>query len=470
MLLAGLPSALGVPEAERGPLQKQVVSWIEDTLAAVRRRAEAEKAAAEEALSGVEGEKATRDEALAAAKAAQTACNEALGEKKQVAKDAAAAVKAAGVAVADAGRTLKAADDELGALDAKRQKLASIMEAFVQLREPAEGAPPAAAAQVKLVTKAGEELGFDRSMLQALPSAFVKKPEERGVFDKMVFEQFEEEHQKSSASLEGALAEGAAAKESRTLAADAAKSALDAAAAAEGKAKEELKEATEGAAAAAAAEKESQRAVRDFATDLKAAQAQVLAKDKALQHLQKGALADLSELKEFDGTLPAAGSQYRHIGGVRFERDLLDIADREQPISRSAAESLFTAAMDGPGVTPTEKRTLRYILKKRAVDDDARSFLTTKMGSSWYQQVDGVTYERLLLTLAEDAAKPISKETASKLWESAMDANQVTPTERKTLEYILSTKEFEEDAKAHLEQRLAGGATPALLAELEELE
>jgi len=84
-----------------------------------------------------------------------------------------------------------------------------------------------------------------------------------------------------------------------------------------------------------------------------------------------------------------------------------------------------------------------------------KNFLETKMGSSWYQTIDGVQYERTLLTIAANDAAPLGKETAEKLWNSAWDGNAVTSCEKRTLQHILEKSEFTADAKRWLEEHVA---------------
>merc|ERR1712066_299019 len=120
-------------------------------------------------------------------------------------------------------------------------------------------------------------------------------------------------------------------------------------------------------------------------------------------------MADFQELDEWNGE--PKGSQYRTIDGVRYERDLLEMAGDEE-ITMEKAGELFEKAMDGNVVTPTEKRTLRYILKNKGFEGEAKNFLETKMGSSWYQSIDGMQYERTLLTIASNEAVPLTMEAA----------------------------------------------------------
>merc|ERR1711953_414453 len=141
--------------------------------------------------------------------------------------------------------------------------------------------------------------------------------------------------------------------------------------------------------------------------------------------LEKGAMADFKELDEWDGK--PKGGQYKTISGIRYEKDLLEMAGDEE-ITMDKAQALFEKAMDGNVVTPTEKRTLRYILKNKGFVGEAKNSLETKMGSSWYQSIDGVQYERTLLTIAasEATAGPLGMEAAEKLWNSGQDRNLVT--------------------------------------------
>merc|ERR1711879_918222 len=86
---------------------------------------------------------------------------------------------------------------------------------------------------------------------------------------------------------------------------------------------------------------------------------------------------------------------------------------------------------------------------------EAKNFLETKIGSSWYQSIEGVSYERTLLAIAAEASGPLSMETAEKIWDSAQDRNLVTACEKRTLEYIIQKNEFAPDAKEYLESGLA---------------
>lgn len=60
---------------------------------------------------------------------------------------------------------------------------------------------------------------------------------------------------------------------------------------------------------------------------------------------------------------------YKTIDGVKYEKELLDLAEKhttgagEGKLSKDEVAELFKSASDGQGVTDTEKETLAYIRK-----------------------------------------------------------------------------------------------------------
>ena len=58
---------------------------------------------------------------------------------------------------------------------------------------------------------------------------------------------------------------------------------------------------------------------------------------------------------------------YQTIDGVKYEKELLDLAKHhttgrgEGNLSKDEVADLFASAQDGQGITETEKRTLAYI-------------------------------------------------------------------------------------------------------------
>jgi len=72
-------------------------------------------------------------------------------------------------------------------------------------------------------------------------------------------------------------------------------------------------------------------------------------------------------------------SYYKQIDGVKYDRELLDMAEefaKDGQISGAEAQKLWEAALDGKGVTETERRTLLYTMKKFKYTDPASIYLT----------------------------------------------------------------------------------------------
>ncbi len=76
---------------------------------------------------------------------------------------------------------------------------------------------------------------------------------------------------------------------------------------------------------------------------------------------------------------------YQSIDGVKYEKELLDLAKKhttgrgEGKLSKEEVADLFKSASDGQGVTEVEKRTLEYIrnnfeLTKAAAKDFDKAF------------------------------------------------------------------------------------------------
>ena len=68
---------------------------------------------------------------------------------------------------------------------------------------------------------------------------------------------------------------------------------------------------------------------------------------------------------------------YQTIDGVKYEKELLDLATKhttgagEGKLSKDEVADLFKSASDGQGVTDTEKLTLEYIRKNYEFTDAA---------------------------------------------------------------------------------------------------
>eukprot|EP00930_Biecheleria_cincta_P093180 TRINITY_DN8337_c0_g1_i1.p1 TRINITY_DN8337_c0_g1~~TRINITY_DN8337_c0_g1_i1.p1 ORF type:complete len:1569 (-),score=350.11 TRINITY_DN8337_c0_g1_i1:212-4381(-) len=78
----------------------------------------------------------------------------------------------------------------------------------------------------------------------------------------------------------------------------------------------------------------------------------------------------------------SSGSQYKIIGGVRYERNLLEQAEKAGKngrISVAEAKQLWEMAMEGGRVTDVERRTLEHIVNEMNCTVPAASFLKKKI-------------------------------------------------------------------------------------------
>lgn len=166
-------------------------------------------------------------------------------------------------------------------------------------------------------------------------------------------------------------------------------------------------------------------------------------------------------------------SQYKSIAGVKYERDLLEFAEREaaqsgtSALPQTFAVSLWDMAMDGGKVTECERRTIQKIMQEhklaaaatKYLDEhlahhSAKATLARKGSSQYYRTIEGVRYDNGLLKQAEEMASqgPITRTGAAKLWAKAHDGNRVTETEKRTLLYIGATFEFARGAETFLSE------------------
>ena len=78
---------------------------------------------------------------------------------------------------------------------------------------------------------------------------------------------------------------------------------------------------------------------------------------------------------------------YITIDGEKYEKELLDLAKHhttgagEGKLSKDEVADLFKSAMDGPGVTETEKKTLGYIRKNFEFTDAAAKDFDDQFGN-----------------------------------------------------------------------------------------
>merc|ERR1711871_123064 len=78
------------------------------------------------------------------------------------------------------------------------------------------------------------------------------------------------------------------------------------------------------------------------------------------------------------------GAYYKEVSGVQYDRLLLekceDYTAVDGTISKEAAETLWTSALDGESVTPEDWRTLSYSMRAYKYKPEAKEFMIDKLG------------------------------------------------------------------------------------------
>lgn len=178
--------------------------------------------------------------------------------------------------------------------------------------------------------------------------------------------------------------------------------------------------------------------------------------------------------------------QYRKIQGISYERDLLDFGEtctaRGRMLAKADAERLWEMAMDGNKVTPTERRTLKYLMDNFRMHEAAKAVLrdrlsqsgvlsvgapaSKKSSGSYYKTINGISYDRKLLEEAQSMAEAqggvLTFANALHLWGKANDGAGITPTERRTLQQIATQHQLEAEAHQFFEKSLGLRITPSL--------
>jgi len=173
--------------------------------------------------------------------------------------------------------------------------------------------------------------------------------------------------------------------------------------------------------------------------------------------------ATSEDIKDADMKEEAAATP--DLAPPKFKQSIIDKAEEFQKsaglISFDEANQLWTAACDGPGVTPTEFATLSHILSEYKFTKKGRNYLDPLVqkqssGTSLYKQINKVRYDRSCLDLADHLHKDgrIDVNDAKKLWEDVEDGPGVTETEKRTIEYVRDTMNLTDGAKAFIAEKL----------------
>jgi hypothetical protein len=111
---------------------------------------------------------------------------------------------------------------------------------------------------------------------------------------------------------------------------------------------------------------------------------------------------------------------------------------------------------DVTNITIIEKNSIGYILNTYVCSYEAIENLRKYIKTSYYQVIDGESYDRSLLLLADNLVKGqgdgrVSEEDMKNLVKSALDGNKITDCEKKTLKFISKKYNTTDNAKTYLE-------------------
>ncbi|CAK9036767.1 Uncharacterized protein SCF082_LOCUS21863 [Durusdinium trenchii] len=190
MLIAMLPEGLCVPADQRHAYQTTHVKMVSETLQKVICKLEEKLAAASAEVSRIEGSKEELQHKVSAAEEATAGA----AERERSCK----------VRLADVTRTVISCKEELSSAETAQREKASARENALQEKAQVEHlerfrllcagevqGEEAQAHYVKLETLA-KQIGFEASLLTALPTSILKEPASRGSFDAMVVAQLGE--------------------------------------------------------------------------------------------------------------------------------------------------------------------------------------------------------------------------------------------------------------------------------------
>jgi len=159
-------------------------------------------------------------------------------------------------------------------------------------------------------------------------------------------------------------------------------------------------------------------------------------------------------------------SYYKTIKGVKYDRGLLQQAEeftKAGPMSEKDAKALWEDAEDGPGVTPTEHKTLEYIKDNFKLDPAATKFLEGKLGGQ-FVTIDGEQYKKSIIEGAAEGEKCNTLADAKELWKDANDDHGTSEIGKKSLEKVLKDNKFSKEGEEFLRTALEGhkGEKPLL--------
>ena len=132
-----------------------------------------------------------------------------------------------------------------------------------------------------------------------------------------------------------------------------------------------------------------------------------------------------------------------------------NISDNNDTINLKTSNEIIKCISDITNISDDEKKNIMDILNTNKCDYEAVDNLRKYIKTSYYQQINGVKYDRSLLLLAENLVKGqgdgrISDDDMKKLIDSAWDNNSITDIEKSTLFYISENYNTTSKAKTYL--------------------
>ena len=132
-----------------------------------------------------------------------------------------------------------------------------------------------------------------------------------------------------------------------------------------------------------------------------------------------------------------------------------NISDNNDTINLKTSNEIIKCISDVTNISDDEKKNITDILNTNKCDYEAVDNLRKYIKTSYYQQINGVKYDRSLLLLAENLVKGqgdgrISDNDMKKLIDSAWDSNSITDIEKSTLFYISENYNTTCKAKTYL--------------------
>jgi len=239
----------------RHETQTKVVGMVGSALDTMEKALEVAITEAQTKLDEAKEGETTKKEDLTKAEEALEALSKAKEEKEQEWKDVELASRKASDVVFDAKAAEQKGNTEFTKAEGKKSLLETVMkDIYTPIKEgTAENLPK----MIKSLMSKLKEFSFpmDGGLLETAPAALAKAKEDRGDFDKVVFEQLDSEFEKIVAKFDTILEEGGPGKAERAAAVEKAEADLAAA-------EEALKKADEEYASAVAAKKEGEATLK----------------------------------------------------------------------------------------------------------------------------------------------------------------------------------------------------------------